>query len=192
MSRELLQQAFNYVSAYIGDGDEKADMLHAALQAELAKPPIEPVGMFQFHPEDKLWKAHWEHIYGATEGIPLYAGEPPSTTGVGTVIDSIVRQVAELPDRNSPEDWPEAMLVTQDELAVILAVILEATIGRRHGAIACEPTEDMTIAGFECDAMDALSSACVEKGGWPYSCKQSAELVNAVYKAMTEADKGKV
>lgn len=28
----------------------------------------------------------------------------------------ICREVAELPDRNSPADWPEAMLVTHDEL----------------------------------------------------------------------------
>jgi hypothetical protein len=35
-------------------------------------------------------------------------------------LDDIVRQVAELPDRSSPEDWPEAMLVTADELRAIL------------------------------------------------------------------------
>lgn len=36
------------------------------------------------------------------------------------MIDSVIRCVAELPDRNSPEDWPEAMLVTADELRMIL------------------------------------------------------------------------
>jgi len=36
------------------------------------------------------------------------------------VIDLIVRDVAELPDRDSPDDWPEAMLVTADELRSIV------------------------------------------------------------------------
>ncbi|MHA3059943.1 hypothetical protein ACX1N5_03945 [Acinetobacter sp. ANC 4636] len=33
----------------------------------------------------------------------------------------IIRDVAELPDRNSPEDWPEALIVTDDELEEILS-----------------------------------------------------------------------
>ena len=35
-------------------------------------------------------------------------------------IDLIVRDVAELPGRDSPEDWPEAMLVTASELRGII------------------------------------------------------------------------
>lgn len=37
------------------------------------------------------------------------------------MIRSVIKRVAELPDRNSPDDWPEAMLVTGDELAEIVA-----------------------------------------------------------------------
>lgn len=38
----------------------------------------------------------------------------------------LVRDVAELPDRSSPEDWPEAMLVTGDELhRLVVAAITE-------------------------------------------------------------------
>lgn len=33
---------------------------------------------------------------------------------------AVCRAVAELPDRNSPADWPEAMLVTHDELQKIV------------------------------------------------------------------------
>ena len=33
---------------------------------------------------------------------------------------AVCRTVAELPDRNSPTDWPEAMLVTHDELNSIV------------------------------------------------------------------------
>lgn len=32
----------------------------------------------------------------------------------------IIRDVAELPDRTSPEDWPDALIVTGDELEEIL------------------------------------------------------------------------
>ncbi len=37
------------------------------------------------------------------------------------VAETVCRDVAELPDRTSPEDWPEAMLVTADELQLIVA-----------------------------------------------------------------------
>lgn len=34
--------------------------------------------------------------------------------------DEFVRDVCELPDRTSPEDWPEAMLITGEELHEML------------------------------------------------------------------------
>lgn len=37
-----------------------------------------------------------------------------------TIISGVIRDVAELPDRTSPDDWPDAMLVTADELRAIL------------------------------------------------------------------------
>lgn len=40
--------------------------------------------------------------------------------GRRTLIEMITRDVAELPDRTSPPDWPEAMLVTPLELFAIL------------------------------------------------------------------------
>lgn len=36
------------------------------------------------------------------------------------IIEKIVRDVAELPDRTSPPDQPDAMLVTESELVAIL------------------------------------------------------------------------
>ena len=99
MSRELLRQAFNYVSAYIGDGDEKADMLHAALQAELAKPPIEPIfclaetadsdgNPYEFHTAyplpESLRAAGWK------VKTLFYAGEPPTKKGLVLVPEAKV------------------------------------------------------------------------------------------------------
>lgn len=43
------------------------------------------------------------------------------------IADRIVTDVAELPDRTSPDDWPEAMLVTAEELRLIVCrAILDA------------------------------------------------------------------
>lgn len=36
------------------------------------------------------------------------------------IVNDVIQAVAELPDRTSPEDWPDAMLVTADELRAIL------------------------------------------------------------------------
>jgi hypothetical protein len=49
---------------------------------------------------------------------------------VDRFIGNVIRDVAELPDRNSPEDWPEAMLVTSNELrAIISDRLVEAGLG---------------------------------------------------------------
>lgn len=47
------------------------------------------------------------------------------------VASLVIRDVAELPNRTSPEDWPEAMLVTAEELENILRARLSAA---REGA----------------------------------------------------------
>lgn len=41
------------------------------------------------------------------------------------LINQIIRDVAELPDRTSPDDWPEALLVTATELRKILASYID-------------------------------------------------------------------
>jgi hypothetical protein len=40
----------------------------------------------------------------------------------------IIQRVAELPDRTSPDDWPDVMLVTAEELSAILREELEALV----------------------------------------------------------------
>lgn len=46
---------------------------------------------------------------------------PPPQAPASDLADRIVLRVAELPDRTSPDDWPEAMLVTADELRAIVS-----------------------------------------------------------------------
>jgi len=58
----------------------------------------------------------------ATIGDPAsLQATPPAPAPSEAVVAAIVRDVAELPDRTSPDDWPEGMLVTQEELAQIVA-----------------------------------------------------------------------
>lgn len=58
------------------------------------------------------------------------------------VIEGVIRDVAELPDRTSPADWPEAMLVTEAELRAILLARL--TFPPLESAAGGAPDRDQT------------------------------------------------
>jgi hypothetical protein len=45
-----------------------------------------------------------------------------------TIVQEVLHDVVNLPDRTSPDDWPEAMLVTEKELKQIL---MEALLAER-------------------------------------------------------------
>lgn len=47
------------------------------------------------------------------------------------IAKEIIRDVCDLPDRNSPEDWPLAMLVTGEELAAIVEERFALALDRR-------------------------------------------------------------
>jgi hypothetical protein len=49
-----------------------------------------------------------------------------------TFLDFIVRDVAELPNRDSPDDQPEMMLVSVDELRRIVARHVFGPMGDNH------------------------------------------------------------
>lgn len=53
------------------------------------------------------------------DGVPAMRGEVDKG-GLDHFVESVCRDVAELPDRTSPDDWPAAMLVTADELEIII------------------------------------------------------------------------
>ena len=58
--------------------------------------------------------------------------------------NDIIREVAELPDRNSPEGQPEMMLVSADELRSIIV----RTTPEGFVLVPVEPTPKMSAAGF--------------------------------------------
>jgi hypothetical protein len=49
------------------------------------------------------------------------------------LIDAIIQDIAELPNRTSPGAWPEAMLVTSDEL---YRITYDGSVGDEHGFVA--------------------------------------------------------
>lgn len=92
-----------------------------------------------------------------TQSIPQL---PERILTSADVAASVCRTVAELPDRNSPEDWPEAMLVTHDELSqIVLDAIAEWTdisaqpMGVPPGMalVPIVPADEMLLAANEWD-----------------------------------------
>lgn len=79
---------------------------------------------------------------------------PVEAIDVDRIVEEITRDVAELGDRTSPDDWPEAMIVTGDELAMIVRRALgadeEAVIGSAIG----EAIRDGAIAGTRALILD--------------------------------------
>lgn len=75
---------------------------------------------------DAAWCEHWRQKRLATAQSIREAADALATqeTREQVIADRVVQEVAELPDRTSPEDWPEAMLVTADELRCIVAAAL--------------------------------------------------------------------
>ena len=59
--------------------------------------------------DEGAWEAAWNHLYGPNNEL---------------IAQGIARDVAELPDRTSPDDQPDMMLVSAKELeAIVLAYL---------------------------------------------------------------------
>lgn len=78
------------------------------------------------------------------------AGAAPAAAA-GPVLDvraiaaAVCQRVAELPDRNSPEDWPEAMLVTGQELIDVVTCELEQAQAAPQGVVAWMHPETLDV-----------------------------------------------
>lgn len=97
--------------------------------------PSDPPCYVQAEVKARWVRAGYEHLPSAYS-VPLYTrpAAPEAPSDAQDAAELIVREVAELPDRNSPEDWPEAMLVTADELrAIVIAAIAASEAGKGAG-----------------------------------------------------------
>lgn len=96
-----------YLNAPVQDAERRAMALRGALDSILSLQDR------SFTNPDILFGRALDIARNALS--PLTSGKPPDG-----LIDKVLADVAELPDRTSPDDWPDAMLVTADELRTIL------------------------------------------------------------------------
>ncbi|WP_447916235.1 hypothetical protein [Delftia acidovorans] len=83
-------------------------------------------------------EGHWRTVYlqpAAVAGPAL---------DVRAIAAAVCQRVAELPDRDSPEDWPEAMLVTGAELIDAVADEIEQALSQTAAAARPAPATFMT------------------------------------------------
>lgn len=122
------------------------------------------------------------------EEIAALLSEPPADAALldGTVA-RILTQVCELPDRDSPEDRPEMLLVTSGELEAIVRNELSWSLARAATPAAAEPEDtardravDAAIAGSGAD-----EAALVARG--VVACFEAKEAPNTMAMAEEEA-----
>lgn len=86
-----------------------------------------------------------------------YARQAPAPVEVSSTmeecIQSIIRDLSELPDYTSPDEWPDALLATPDELRVVLERHLASMASTPVGDLARDfpPMGGLT----ECDMGDS-------------------------------------
>lgn len=75
------------------------------------------------------------NVIGLRRGFSSPGFEQGKPSEFDQFVNGVLRDVAELPDRNSPEDEPDMMMVTAEELKVILCNRLsEALFAHSRGA----------------------------------------------------------
>ncbi len=67
-------------------------------------------------------------VIGLRRGFSSPSFEQGNQSEFDQFVNSVLRDVAELPDRTSPDDEPDMMLVTADELKAILCNRLSETL----------------------------------------------------------------
>jgi ribosomal protein L29 len=88
-------------------------LLSEMIEAWFAEHPVEPYIKREDEPE---FFKRVERVYRAVERRMT----PSAKAQRNGLADLVIRDVQELPDRTSPDDWPEAMLVTAAELRDII------------------------------------------------------------------------
>jgi hypothetical protein len=70
------------------------------------------------------------NVVGLRRGFSSPGFEQGKTSEFDQFVNSVLNDVAELPDRTSPDDEPDMMLVTADELARIIRERLSEALSR--------------------------------------------------------------
>lgn len=116
---------------HVISGDRASiDAVKAALHAEGIVPALRSEILSTREERDAAYERGARDA--ALDAAAVIGSLPPSPA----TAREIIQTVAELPDRTSPDDWPEAMLVTADELRAICEPALTAAdaAGYERGA----------------------------------------------------------
>jgi hypothetical protein len=106
-----------------------------------------------------------------------------TTTKTAEALAALLDEVRKCFTRD--DDLPGELLPRIDE-ALATQAAGEPIAPHRLVLTPADPTTEMQIAGFESAAWDALITAVCARKGWPYSCRESAECVAALYKSMLD------
>jgi len=90
------------------------------------------------------WKcdgdAQWTRLMHSANtlraAIAAHVAKAPAAGEVAGLVDSIIRDLSELPDYTSPDEWPDALLATPDELRVVLERHLASLASTPVGEVA--------------------------------------------------------
>lgn len=141
--------------------------------------------------------ARGEQLGVAVNTAPAAALSPATVAQPVTVADRVVRMVGEMDDRTSPEDWPEAMLVTGEELHafILLAFEQEAEAAQHCASQGCGGDGGETLHALRwcAAALQALVDSRGESGSISMIVsgeKKSLEEVLDMADAALSTDKG--
>ncbi|HEJ7812949.1 TPA: hypothetical protein SMI02_000602 [Serratia marcescens] len=113
-------------------------------------------------------------------GTELFTASPAPAM-VGELLEAM-EEVIRISDRDH-DAWNRVKVA----ITAYRAAVLAQPVSGGYKLVPVEPTENMIIHGFESDAFMALADAVNEKKGWPYGCRESAECVEGIFKAMLAA-----
>lgn len=133
----------------------------------------------QVHPglADKhdLMRAWFANAMMAMHDSPRCRPAPADSqreAAVDALAKAIVRAVSELPDRSSPADWPEAMIVEPGELR---SIILQACAAPEPA-----PADAQREAAIEASPYDALGHAMEILAGTPYTGEMASKVAKVL------------
>jgi hypothetical protein len=83
-----------------------------------------PDGLVHFGSWQAVAAFHHHVLVGVVDQMRQTAPARIALLDAAGIAANVCQEVAELPDRSSPDDWPEAMLVTHEELRAIVVAAL--------------------------------------------------------------------
>ena len=171
--KQLLDEREQQVASLIKERDAAvANEKSTAKVATLLQQDVERLHAERDSLRDSLAKCHYGRDAAREQSTAPVS--PPTDDEIDRVVTRVVRAVAEIPDRFSPDDFPEAMLVTGDELRTILHNEMAVERERQASSAALAKITAADIAAGEqavrdgrtvraCDLRDVTQTASTEQ-----------------------------